>query len=73
MRGGKRRRLRFCARQHVFERRQVTLGVSLPGTTEVLEGLKDGEVVVTDGNLYLQDILRDATAVNSVRAAAAKQ
>ncbi len=33
--------------------------------TEVLEGLADGEVVVTDGNLYLQDILRDATAVNA--------
>jgi len=59
--------------QNVFERRQVTLGVSLPGTTEVLEGLKDGEVVVTDGNLYLQEILRDATAVNSARAAGAKQ
>ncbi len=55
--------------QNTFERHQVRLGVSLPGMTEVLEGLKDGDAVVTEGNLYLQDILRDATAVNAVRAA----
>lgn len=54
-----------------FERRQVKLGASLPGTTEVVAGLRDGDVVVTDGNLYLQDILRDATAVNDARAAQA--
>lgn len=54
--------------QNHFERRQVKLGVSLPGITEVLEGLKDGDMVVTEGNLYLQDILRDATAVNAARA-----
>ncbi len=55
---------------NTFERRLVKTGVSLPGMTEVLEGLADGEVVVTDGNLYLQDILRDATAVNAARASA---
>ncbi|WP_454766904.1 efflux RND transporter periplasmic adaptor subunit [Cupriavidus campinensis] len=55
---------------NTFERRLVKTGVSLPGMTEVTEGLKDGEVVVTDGNLYLQDILRDATAVNAARASA---
>ncbi len=38
---------------------------------EAVEGLKDGDVVVTDGNLYLQDILRDATAVNAARASEA--
>jgi len=54
----------------VFERREVKLGVALPGTTEVVSGLKAGDVVVTDGNLYLQDILRDATAVNAARASA---
>lgn len=54
--------------QNRFERRPVRLGVSLPGTTEVVDGLKAGDVVVTDGNLYLQDILRDATAVNAARA-----
>lgn len=59
--------------QNSFERRQVKLGVTMPGTAEVVEGLKDGEVVVTDGNLYLQDILRDATAVNNARASAEKQ
>jgi len=45
------------------------VGVTLPGTTELLEGVKDGETVVSEGNLYLQDILRDATAVNAARAA----
>ncbi|WP_083384255.1 MULTISPECIES: efflux RND transporter periplasmic adaptor subunit [unclassified Cupriavidus] len=54
---------------NIFERRQIRVGLSLPGITEVREGLKDGEVVVTEGNLYLQDILRDATAVNAARAA----
>ncbi|MBV8272022.1 MAG: efflux RND transporter periplasmic adaptor subunit [Cupriavidus sp.] len=53
-----------------FERREVKLGVTMPGTAEVVEGLKEGDVVITDGNLYLQDILRDATAVNAARAAA---
>ncbi|KWR87505.1 efflux RND transporter periplasmic adaptor subunit [Cupriavidus sp. IDO] len=53
---------------NTFVRRQVKLGVTLPGTSEVLDGLKEGETVVTDGNLYLQDILRDATAVNAARA-----
>ncbi|SOY95012.1 PUTATIVE TRANSPORT/EFFLUX TRANSMEMBRANE PROTEIN [Cupriavidus taiwanensis] len=54
---------------NTFERRQVRVGVTLPGTTELLEGVKDGETVVSEGNLYLQDILRDATAVNAARAA----
>ncbi|MGN5476454.1 efflux RND transporter periplasmic adaptor subunit [Cupriavidus basilensis] len=55
---------------NTFVRRPVKLGVSLPGVSEVLDGIKDGETVVTEGNLYLQDILRDATAVNKARAAA---
>lgn len=55
---------------NVFERREVKLGVTLPGTAEVVQGLSAGDVVITDGNLYLQDILRDATAVNAARAAA---
>lgn len=62
--------VRTSATPIVFERREVKLGVSLPGTTEVVGGLKAGDVVITDGNLYLQDILRDATAVNAARATA---
>lgn len=54
-----------------FERHEVKTGASLPGVTEVVSGLQDGDVVVTEGNLYLQDILRDATAVNAARAGAA--
>lgn len=62
--------IRTSATPFVFERREVKTGVALPGVTEVVSGLKAGEVVVTDGNLYLQDILRDATAVNAARATA---
>nr|WP_315595656.1 efflux RND transporter periplasmic adaptor subunit [uncultured Cupriavidus sp.] len=62
--------VRTSTTPNVFERREIKVGVTLPGTTEVVSGLKAGEVVITDGNLYLQDILRDATAVNAVRAAA---
>lgn len=53
---------------HRFERREIQPGASLPGVTEVAKGLEPGAQVVTDGNLYLQDILRDATAVNAARA-----
>ncbi|GJG94922.1 efflux RND transporter periplasmic adaptor subunit [Cupriavidus pauculus] len=62
--------IRTSAAPFVFERREVKTGVALPGVTEVVSGLKADEVVVTDGNLYLQDILRDATAVNAARATA---
>ncbi|RZT36748.1 efflux RND transporter periplasmic adaptor subunit [Cupriavidus agavae] len=62
--------VRTSAAPIVFERREVRLGVTLPGTTEVVSGLSAGDVVITDGNLYLQDILRDATAVNAARASA---
>ncbi|AQV97032.1 efflux transporter periplasmic adaptor subunit [Cupriavidus necator] len=55
---------------NTFVRREVKLGVTLPGISEVVDGIKEGETVITDGNLYLQDILRDATAVNAVRAGA---
>lgn len=61
--------VRTSTAPNVFERREVKLGVTMPGTTEVVQGLKAGDVVITEGNLYLQDILRDATAVNAVRAA----
>lgn len=62
--------VRTSATPFVFERREVKLGVSMPGITEAVSGLKAGDVVITDGNLYLQDILRDATAVNAARASA---
>ncbi|WP_137926376.1 efflux RND transporter periplasmic adaptor subunit [Cupriavidus sp. 2SB] len=62
--------VRKSAAPIVFERREVKLGVTMPGTSEVVSGLSAGDVVITDGNLYLQDILRDATAVNNARASA---
>ncbi len=61
--------VRTSSTPNVFERREIKLGVTMPGTTEVVQGLKAGDVVITEGNLYLQDILRDATAVNAARAA----
>ncbi|HEU5181122.1 MAG TPA: efflux RND transporter periplasmic adaptor subunit [Candidatus Polarisedimenticolia bacterium] len=36
-----------------FEPREVTLGVRMPDTAEVLAGLKEGERVVTSGNFLL--------------------
>ena len=37
-----------------FVRRQVTLGESLDGQTEITSGLKPGEQVIGDGSLFLQ-------------------
>lgn len=50
---------------HRFERHEVKVGASLPGITEVVSGLEPGMQVVTEGNLYLQDILRDASATQA--------
>ncbi|HEU4401883.1 MAG TPA: efflux RND transporter periplasmic adaptor subunit, partial [Candidatus Polarisedimenticolia bacterium] len=36
-----------------FEPREVRLGLRLPGTAEVLEGLTEGEAVVTSGNFLI--------------------
>jgi len=33
----------------------VTIGTRIPGFVEILEGLKDGDVVVTSGQQKLQD------------------
>ncbi|MGY8526816.1 efflux RND transporter periplasmic adaptor subunit [Paracidovorax citrulli] len=43
-----------------FERREVKPGVTVGGITEITAGLQDAAEVVTDGNLYLQDLLRGA-------------
>jgi cobalt-zinc-cadmium efflux system membrane fusion protein len=37
-----------------FAQRQVTLGLQQKGVTEVAQGVKDGEPVVTQGSLFLQ-------------------
>lgn len=41
-----------------FERREVSVGAESQGMLAVLAGLKEGEQVVSEGNLYLQQILR---------------
>jgi membrane fusion protein, heavy metal efflux system len=42
------------AGQNQFAQRQVTVGESLEGRTQILSGLKPGERVVADGSLFLQ-------------------
>ncbi|WP_255581677.1 efflux RND transporter periplasmic adaptor subunit [Cupriavidus sp. AU9028] len=51
-----------------FERREIQPGVTVGGITEVKAGLQDAAEVVTDGNLYLQDLLRSAQMDASVAA-----
>lgn len=41
-----------------FERREVTVGTESQGMLAVRAGLKEGEKVVSEGNLYLQQILQ---------------
>lgn len=41
-----------------FERREVTVGTESQGMLAVHAGLKEGEKVVSEGNLYLQQILQ---------------
>lgn len=43
-----------------FERREVTVGQDTGGTLPVLSGIQTGERVVTDGSLYLQQIVQNA-------------
>jgi multidrug efflux system membrane fusion protein len=40
-------------KDRIVEQRPVTIGVSYHGETVVLGGLKEGEIVVTDGHLRL--------------------
>jgi membrane fusion protein, heavy metal efflux system len=42
------------AKQNEFARRQVQLGASQGGRTQIASGLKEGERVVGDGSLFLQ-------------------
>lgn len=48
-----------------FERREVTVGTESQGMLAVRAGLKEGEKVVSEGNLYLQQILQ--TQVRSAK------
>ena len=41
-------------RQWLFEKRAVTLGMEQKGRVQVLEGLKPGERVVTEGSFILK-------------------
>ncbi len=45
----------------MFERREVTVGAESQGMLAVLAGLKQGEKVVSEGNLYLQQIFQTQT------------
>lgn len=50
---------------HTFERREVAVGTESQGMLAVRAGLKEGEKVVSEGNLYLQQILQ--TQVRSAK------
>jgi multidrug efflux pump subunit AcrA (membrane-fusion protein) len=44
----------FVAREKgIFEPRQVRLGLKLPDQVEVLEGLRQGEIIVSSGNFLI--------------------
>jgi cobalt-zinc-cadmium efflux system membrane fusion protein len=44
------------ADRHRFERREVTLGLQAEGFRQILSGLKAGELVATDGAIFLSNI-----------------
>jgi membrane fusion protein, heavy metal efflux system len=44
-----------------YERHEVKVGKRFADKVEVIEGLKQDQKVVTEGNLYLQEILRATT------------
>jgi cobalt-zinc-cadmium efflux system membrane fusion protein len=44
------------ADRHRFERREVTLGLQADGFRQILSGLKAGELVATDGAIFLSNI-----------------
>jgi cobalt-zinc-cadmium efflux system membrane fusion protein len=43
--------------RHVFAQRQVKIGLEADGQYQVLEGLRAGELVVTDGAVFISNIL----------------
>jgi len=48
-------------RRH-FTQRKVTLGLQSNGYDQVLDGLKSGEVVATDGAIFLDNMLTPSDA-----------
>lgn len=45
----------FVVHEGVVERRVVTLGARANGQLEIVDGLREGEMVVVEGNAYLRD------------------
>ena len=45
----------FVVHEGVVERRVVTLGARTNGQLEIVDGLREGEMVVVEGNAYLRD------------------
>ena len=43
--------------RHHFTQRKVKLGLQSGGYDQILEGLKQGELVVTDGAVFLDNML----------------
>jgi cobalt-zinc-cadmium efflux system membrane fusion protein len=46
---------------HSFTQRKVKIGLQSEGYTQVLEGLRQGELVVTDGAIFLDNMLTPST------------
>lgn len=55
-----------------YLRRAVKVGTQFGQSTEIVEGLKANEMVVVEGNLYLQDILQSAQGTEQATAQAPK-
>jgi len=47
--------------QHHFTQRKVKLGLQRDGYDQILDGLKQGELVVTDGAVFLDNMLTPST------------
>jgi len=47
--------------QHHFTQRKIKLGLQSEGYDQILDGLKPGELVVTDGAVFLDNMLIPST------------
>jgi cobalt-zinc-cadmium efflux system membrane fusion protein len=47
--------------RHRFTQRKITLGMQRDGYDQVIDGLKQGEMVVTDGAVFLDSMLTPGT------------
>ncbi len=61
--GGDKHFVFVAVNDHAFQRREVTVGAETQGLLAVLSGLKEGELVVSEGNLHLQQILKTQARV----------